>query len=403
MKKFCGKCGTEMTEDDFLCPKCGAIWGDRVYVVPTELETEEEVREEASPLVQESPKKKSLPKMNRLIFVIAALCLVLAVALFWISADSDLWGGQNNTSVTTDPKDTTTIPPYVEPQLISYTVKVVDPNWNPVADVVLAYPTVDPAISSSTQAVTTDENGVARFQFPDTHQASIWITQVPDNYLLPSVDTIYYFPAGVTELIVILEYVEVSIQPLAYSVMMLDPMWLYEAMPGIYLAGEMVEVKIAKVSDVGYMMLLNGVEIPSIMVDGPYILYSFIMPEEDVTLDLKIIADRTYEGYIRDYYLQFPNTEDVEVIHYYGQYGMADVIMLSTASTNSDPCQINIGKYCFKYPNQNVIQVLVEGRYLSFYTAYESGFFVQDDLDEIYQLHTQYYWDLYIDEVEPIA
>lgn len=49
-----------------------------------------------------------------------------------------------------------------------------------------------------------------------------------------------------------------------------------------------------------------------------------------------------------------------------------------------------------------MIQVLAEGKYISFYTAYESGFFSQEDLEEIYLLHTQYFWDLYIDEVEPI-
>ena len=65
MGKFCSKCGLQMQEDDFLCPRCGAIWGDRIYRVP---KTEENVETPENPVVAEpivmqpaKPKKRVFP------------------------------------------------------------------------------------------------------------------------------------------------------------------------------------------------------------------------------------------------------------------------------------------------------------------------------------------------------
>lgn len=411
MSKYCGKCGIEMADDDFLCPRCGAIWGDRIYRVPTVTDAQEPDTEETE--VPDEPQEVRQKKQPRWLLPLVAGCILLAFVLFLIGSDWDMWAGEGSTAPSTTDHfiiaGHTTAPPEMEPAYITYTVKIQDPLGNPVPDVKLSYPNTNPFVSSTRVWQITDRDGAISFQFPSERSATVKVEEIPQGYTLPLLDSTYYFTNGATDLIIVVQFdykIEIDpVFPMSYSVTMLDPAWLYEELKTVYHEGEIVELKIIRVtlSDVGYMMFINGVEIQQTAVDGgPYLLYQFVMPEEDVVLDLKIIADREHEGMIRDYYLQYPDAENIEVIQYYGQYGMADVLMLSTASPDSAPYQIYVGKYCFKYPNQNVIQVLAEGKYISFYTAYESGFFSQEDLEEIYLLHTQYFWDLYIDEVEPI-
>lgn len=341
MSKYCGKCGIEMADDDFLCPRCGTIWGDRIYRVPTVTDAQEPDTEETE--VPDEPQEVRQKKQPRWLLPLVAGCILLAFVLFLIGSDWDMWAGEGSTAPSTTDHfiiaGHTTAPPEMEPAYITYTVKIQDPLGNPVPDVKLSYPNTNPFVSSTRVWQITDRDGAISFQFPSERSATVKVEEIPQGYTLPLLDSTYYFTNGATDLIIVVQFdykIEIDpVFPMSYSVTMLDPAWLYEELKTVYHEGEIVELKIIRVtlSDVGYMMFINGVEIQQTAVDGgPYLLYQFVMPEEDVVLDLKIIADREHEGMIRDYYLQYPDAENIEVIQYYGQYGMADVLMLSTAS-----------------------------------------------------------------------
>lgn len=403
MSKYCGKCGIEMTDDDFLCPRCGAIWGDRIYRVPTVTEAQEPDTEETE--VPDEPQKVRQRKQPRWLLPLVAGCILLAFVLFLIGSDWDMWAGEGSTAPsTTDHSFTigalpTAAPPETKPAYITYTVKIVDPFGNPIPNVTLSYPNINPFISSSKVWQITDQDGGISFQYPSERVASVKVEKVPEGYTLPQPDAAYYFTDRATDLIIVVQ----PVLPQSYSVTMLDPAWIYEELESVYSAGEVVNVKIIRlVNNFGYMLFLNGVEIPEIFLDGGgYRLYRFIMPEEDVVLDLKVIEDRTYEDIIRNFYTLFPDAEDVEVLNYYGQYGAADVVMLKTMSAESGYASETVSGYQFLYPNQNLISVRIDGVFVSLNAAYENGFLTVEDVEDIYRLHLEYLEKDYTWEIDP--
>lgn len=70
MERKCQKCGYQLAENDFLCPKCGAIYGEPVYVTP----------KAAQPPAPSQQKQHKLPPA---IFAGIALLIVLASLLLW--------------------------------------------------------------------------------------------------------------------------------------------------------------------------------------------------------------------------------------------------------------------------------------------------------------------------------
>ena len=75
MGKFCSKCGLQMQEDDFLCPSCGAIWGDRIYRVS---KTEEDAQPPENAVVAEPIRTQPTKAKRR---VVSWILLGLTVAL----------------------------------------------------------------------------------------------------------------------------------------------------------------------------------------------------------------------------------------------------------------------------------------------------------------------------------
>lgn len=416
MSKFCGKCGLEMADDDFLCPKCGAIWGDRIYHSPTEVvavNEDPEVEQEGTQTPLEDVKKPQRKNQPRWLLPLASAALIIGFVLFWFGSDRDMWAGEGSTSPSTTDYATigqvpATKPPASEPGYVTYKVKFVDPGGNPVANVSVAYPNLDLGATVVYLEAISDENGLVTFDYPSVGQPQIRIVEIPEGYtiLIISGSGTFTFFDDATDMIITLYPVDTFLprDDASYSIEMLDPDWLHEELKTPYPAGEVVNVKIQRTTaNVAYMLLMNGQEIPATPLDGgSYLLYSFTMPEEDVVLDLKIIADRTYEGIIRDYYTQYPDAEQVEVLNYYGQYGVADVVMLKLKPLDSHPFSSSLNGYIFEYANQNRIQVLADGKFISLSQAYFLGYLTDEDIEEILRLHMEYFPELYMEEIEPI-
>ena len=100
MGKYCGKCSAELSDDDFLCPHCGAIWGDRIYRIP-EVEKYSQEDREVEETFQQDSMDDNLESANRKPIrwglLIAPLCIILAVVIFLAGSDLDPWAGESST------------------------------------------------------------------------------------------------------------------------------------------------------------------------------------------------------------------------------------------------------------------------------------------------------------------
>ena len=198
MSKYCGKCGLQLADDDFLCPQCGAIWGDRIYRVPViqeepekephELQTEE-VKEE-----KPTPAKKSRSKWMPVI--IALLAVLLAAML--VLADFDFRTGEGtSTPATTTGKPIDTIPPeYIftipvtRPDIVirdpenanEYTVRFINSYGDPVPGVKIEFPNTNPLVSTGSVIAISDSDGYIHFSFQSNSRARFSIIEVPKGY-----------------------------------------------------------------------------------------------------------------------------------------------------------------------------------------------------------------------------
>jgi hypothetical protein len=307
-----------LAEDDFLCPICGAIWGDKVYKAATVILPEEtdEVDEPDIPDVPiVSATEAVSAKQLRWLLPLMALVLLLAFIALWLGSNHNLWVGEGtSTPATTTGKPTATIPP-------EYTLDI------------------ETSVSAS------------------------------------------------------------------YTLKMLDPAWLCEPIEEKYTAGETVNIKIITVmNDVGYMMLMNGIEITAAAVAPEYLLYCFTMPSEDVTLDLKIITDRDNEDLLRDYYIQYPDKEQVSVLYDYGEYNPylpCRAVLLKSEAEGSEPKNVLIGGLEFRYVDGNDIQVYRNNRFYTLNIAYTNGYLTRSDLEQIQALHMERYPELYTYDTQP--
>lgn len=403
MTKICQKCGRELAHEDFLCPHCGAIWGDRVFSMPPALQPTKQEQEKTEPSAQkaEAPKPGGRkPYLRRLLLVVAVIGLV---GLFlWLGSRPELWAGEGTTAPTTQiklPEPTMTAPPTTEGEYVTYTVRFLDQWGLPVPNVLVNYPNTNPFLSIPFSFVMSDADGIAAFQIRRSEDAYFWISQIPDGYTMVISNPKYAFQEGQTHYQI--ELIHAGKLPGSYSVTMLDQQWLYAPLANAYLPGVTVQVYILEAEqDVGYMMFVDGAEIHPIPGDKPYLLYTFKMPEKDVTLDLKIISDRTHEDILRKFYALHPEAEQVEVLQYYGRYGTADVVLLKTETLDRAPFESVIGDLTFRYPNQNSIQVLIDGQYLPLEAVFTLGYLTQANLEDIYRLHITFYPELYAYDVE---
>lgn len=398
MTKICQKCGRELAHEDFLCPHCGAIWGDRVFSMPPAPQPpkQEEVKPEPSAQKPEAPKPAGRKLYPRILLLVVAVIGLVGLFL-WID-----WAGDGPTAPTTQtklPEPTMTEPPTTQGEYVTYTVQLLDQLGYPVPNVRVNYPNSDPFVSTAYSFVISDADGIASFEIRRSEEAYFWISQIPEGYSMLISNPKYAFPEGQTHYQINL--IHAGKIPGSYSVTMLDQQWLYAPLANAYPPGVTVQVYILQaVQDVGYMMFVSGTEIQPIPGDRPYLLYTFKMPEKDVTLDLKIISDRTHEDILRKFYTLHPEAEQVEVLQDYGRYGIADVVLLKTEPLDSAPFESVIGNLSFRYPNQNTIQVLISGQFLSLEAAFNQGYLTQPNLEDIYRLHMTFYPELYAYDVE---
>lgn len=409
MSKYCGKCSLQMQEDDFLCPRCGAIWGDRIYRVPVTLDPEEPDTEVQEVSIEEQPAHKN--RLRRLL-PIAAACFGLALLLCLTYFDRDMWAGEGgsmpSTSATntTLPQPTTTAPPATESEYVKYTVKVIDQYGNPVPNVTLSYPNTNPFLSTHTVIVKTDSNGTVTFELRRSWQSYVSIVDAPDGYTSSLLNSTYFFNDGATDLVIILQFADEYPLPSSYSVTVNDPQWLYEELNDSYAAGVAVDVKIPCFDgNQEFMLFIDGEEVPYYtVVDGNYRQYTFLMPNHDVIIDIKTydldMPHPNCEVLIKAYYRQIPGAEDVSLMHYYGTYGDSIVGMLKTGSLDASRCEEECLEYRFLYQNLNTILVLVGDAFYNIRQAYILGYLTEEDIGEIHRLHMEYFPELYMD-VEP--
>lgn len=137
MEKICKKCGNELRHNDFLCPNCGAIWGDPVNrpLTPTT-----EVSAESQPVTMPPRKRKRI----WLILPITAL-LLTAVLFAWLGTRTEPPAGESSTpavtSTDTQPNTSTSVPHEIDPV---FELRVEDATWlyEPLGDYYLPGQTV---------------------------------------------------------------------------------------------------------------------------------------------------------------------------------------------------------------------------------------------------------------------
>lgn len=178
MDKICARCGFKMHEDDFLCPECGAIFGEPVYVPP---------RREAPKTDETQPQKQK--KWFIAIPIAITVVLVALLLLDPFSVDqhgSDVPSGSSAISASPQESSSGSIP---EIPASTFSVTVVDGAGKPLQgiDVTLRYADI---------TVTTDENGVALFVVTKLMASNNWfvsLSNVPAGFYYQSE---YSFPVA---------------------------------------------------------------------------------------------------------------------------------------------------------------------------------------------------------------
>lgn len=232
MSKYCGKCGTRMSDNDFLCPDCGAIWGDRIYRAPATVETDfsadnEEIPNEnletvTTPSVpQETTAKKKHIRLLPLLLLLLGFALVLILT----EIDWSAWAGESTAPpattdhVTIGKNPETTSPPTVQtmPPAVaySYAVVFVDSQNNPIEGVKIANPI---PVVSSTYLVSNKEGVITLHS--DTEIAYIQVTSVPSGYTFYYLHEKLYF-AGQYVMTIVLDKTDEIYT--SYTVQFADP------------------------------------------------------------------------------------------------------------------------------------------------------------------------------------
>ena len=235
MSKFCDKCGIKLNDDDFLCPSCGAIWGDRIYRTPISFDAENQDTEAAEPSCAEQDEEptETARKQPRWLLPLAMLCIVLAFGLFLLGTDRLFLAGEGTSAATTttpaiDPEYPSTSP--VDPDLpyTVYTVKFVDPYGTPIPGVYIEnlWTFISSGIAPS-EFLFSDQNGMVSLIIFNGFNGDVHINifSVPQGYDQDMVGEIRYYAEGQTEMLIVLKFSDeppLEIDPV-------DPSWGDEA------------------------------------------------------------------------------------------------------------------------------------------------------------------------------
>lgn len=399
MDKICARCGFQMQEDDFLCPECGAIWGDPVYRKPAPPEPVSDVPEGEK--AEET--KKRLPKWFGT--AVTALVLLLVFSLVVHAAvrhknreleNNDKLSTTASTTSTSKPDYIFTMPVAPELESVTYTVTFLDPLGNPVPNVKIVDPYAMFSSSLMPEPYVSDADGTITITAHRNLNVSVRILEVPSGYFCNDNGSVLYFAEGQTDMVIDLDFAEQH----THSVTMLDPELLLAPLDSHYLAGKTLNVKVDYDPYVGFMLFCNGVEVKKYRIyDTEYWVFSLVMPEEDIELDLKVydIKDLpvAHELLIKAYYRQYPSTEYVSVKHHYGEFASGAAAVIFDTNSTDYMCGYVVAGYQFFFPNTDTIRVQKDEQFHSLKNAYELGYLTNEDIALIYSQHTELFPELY--------
>lgn len=113
MDRICARCGEKLQENDFLCPKCGAVYGQPVYTPPVPPKPSEETLPEET-LVQEylAPARKWPVSL-----ILGGILVLVALLLALLDPFPEQMQASGTTDITVTTHPPTTSPPTTQPPL----------------------------------------------------------------------------------------------------------------------------------------------------------------------------------------------------------------------------------------------------------------------------------------------
>lgn len=407
MMKICDKCGAELAEDDFLCPICGAIWGDPIY--RPSVTTEEPAIPEEPPVTEEPQEEVQPPTKGRkfrfkLILIVFVL-LSLVAQLVWMSADLDLGVGQGSNPTT---QQATT-------GMAIYTIRFKDQYGEPIAGVECKLLNYYASAPGTETIKITDENGECVFAFEREYETTYYfqVVSAPIGSIM-SGNMIYSLDNSTKEIILRRLTGLETMPSVVFQAVTTDEEHLYEPISYevYYPTGYYAQVKVKMPPEgMQYLVLVDGVVIKNKPVDScEYLLYTFSVMQEETQLCIKLYPEDLQAemvNLLKAYYCQYPDADEVEITHVYGHFGIHTetnwVVMLKT--TKFVPNLESINGTLFVYPQECAI-FFYHSRNQQIFTlgkAWEERRLTSDDIAYIYNKHIEAFDDLYIsNDIMPI-
>ncbi len=277
MEKYCEKCGRHIGDDDFLCPYCGAIWGDRMTkpaladqkeAPPPEVEVPPAAAQEAQP---ETQAQKQQP---RWVLPVAVAGLALIFLLVLLVSERNLGAGEGTTAPGTL-GSSTTLNSYEA--TTTYTVTFVDPFGNPIEGVGIYNLRNDLWSSVIPPKYTySDSNGKASFTLYDAFYMKpyVHIYSVPEGYDSKMMDSIVWYPEGQTHMQLVLiplpDGGDETLPPTTEPIVTIDPV----VPPYQLIVYEEYTVRVVDE---------EGDPVPGVGIRNGYIAVSSIQPQSAVT------------------------------------------------------------------------------------------------------------------------
>lgn len=369
MAKICAKCGYELQENDFLCPNCGAIYGEPVYVAPPKPAT---VAAQKKSSAAEPGKPKKNGKWWRIV-IPAALLLVFVCVLLW-DPFSRPHSQSNPTedplvpTTTTMPPTRTTRPPTTS--LIFPIFTLPDPAPEPVVtdtDILINY-----NMQFHDDMLDIAELSVEHYdEYSGVHV--IFILGLTCFAQKPSMEEYYgkiFYYDTEQKLICYqdgqffdLDYAN------RYNLLDLDS---YEAIYKQYVSRNTVL----------YIPPAPTLEKPTAedtvlqMLRGAYYDTHLMAPDsrpEDIEVDLYAVFDDVYVAIFDDPY---------------------------AGSIEMDVSQ-KIGNVIFFYSSPPFLTVFYDGIFINLEDAYESGLLSDEEIWSLFELYRQQNWQLYYPDADP--
>ena len=199
MQKRCQNCRKKVSDDLFICPHCGAIFGQPALKI--------------KPLPKVKKPKKQLempyiPWLGSVLLLVVVIALALVLPRF-------LKGPGLNMESTPSADMTTTAP------MVTYHLQVVTSGRHPVKNTVVEV-YLDSVLATICQ---TGEDGKTSFNLPQSDNYQIRLVGLPAKYDLNYRDTWFAFPQGQQELTITLVH-----KPVPYIVKVVN--WAGEPLPG---------------------------------------------------------------------------------------------------------------------------------------------------------------------------